>query len=490
MRDALKSVFAGLTRAQSDKLSFGVAYVSLVYLCCAVFLFFLFSFILRGQRVSSRRLGGILFCFILIFFWAIAFWISAVIPPNGDEPFYLLAATSALNDGDCNIADNYEMGDWKQFLPAGSTLAIWPSGRKDGKIFLEERVAFIAFVAAVYAMGKVTGVALGMALASALLVYFIFRLVRVAGFSSRTSLVAALTSAFTQPLLTMGSRIYHNVLGTLCILAAFEHLVFGQRSVARFWFCVFVMAIVPWLHMSYVVFSAALFVLLVRAYRSNARTLVFAAFLLVCDALLFFWYRQLVRSAALPLVSQYGLTPHIYRSLLALFFDQEAGILFYAPVYLCSLIGLSSAFFVDKVRRIPGLIAFLCAGYFLMQGSLPAFGGGYDTGRSLMPLVPFFALFLARAFEGSKVTRVFTFFLLAISAAYGFLLVAVPWLAVNYEVGSNPVVRFLAPGLHAQRFLPSFLEYGKEHYSVVVAVCLAAVWYGARERARFRWRQL
>lgn len=489
MAASMDAILGGLSQAQSAKLAFGITYVALLYLGCVVFLFFFTRGPAFGQRADVRRLGAVLFLLMFIFYALLSARTSRVIIPNGDEPFYLLAAVSALEDHDLNIADNFQRGEWRSFMPERAELTVWPSPRADGKIFLEERVVFIWFVAFWYALGKVPGVAMGMSLVSAVFVFLIFRLLFSAGFSAQASFRTALAAGFMEPLVTMGARIYHNTLGATLILGVFLLVTAGRRSIRNFIVCLAIVCLLPWIHASYAVFSVTLFLVLVRAYRFRFPYILSATLAGVSSAGLFLWYRQLIRyGMSLGVAGEYALTPHIYRSLAALFFDQEGGLFFHAPVYILSLCGLSCAYFVDRARRLVGGVFFLLSGYLVLQGSLPAFGGGFDTGRLLMPMVPFLVLFLARFLQARKTPRLFLG-LLGISLVWGFVLSAVPWLAVNYEVGTHVVLRALERlGLSVYNFLPAFNIRGREHYFVIGVICAVCFVVGAREERKFLWQ--
>ncbi len=195
----------------------------------------------------------------------------------------------------------------------------------------------------------------------------------------------------------------------------------------------------------------------------------------ILDIIIFALYRINVRQGQ-DLIGggDYSLTPFIYRSLLALFFDQEAGLFFLAPVYLLSIIGLSASILVDKAIKNALKIIFVISGYLITQGSLTAFGGGYDTGRSILPLIPFLAIFLIRSFENSGLKLIFWGFVI-FSVIAGYLAAAVPWLAINYEKAGNG-------------FLPSFLLSGQEHYQYILIFTIILFLLGFFCRPKFNWR--
>lgn len=478
-----------LSLAQNAKLFFGILYVSFIYASAAIFIV-CWRAALKREAQMLRKTGIVLFCLVTVFYAAIGAWTTRAIHPTGDEPLYLLAASSLIEDNDLDMSNNYAEGDWKSFMPEGTQLSLWESRRSDGGIYLDERVLFIAFLAGPLILAGPFGVSLALILVSALFVYGIYRLLLLSGFSVLRSLSVGLLAAFTQPMVTMSSRIYHNALGALCVLACYVLLLYGKRSRVHTLAVILIVLAIPWIHISYAVFSLTLFGFFCFRYRSS-RTLVLTALSLGCiDALFFCAYRVRIHEGFSDFAGavNYALTPHVYRSLLALFFDQEAGLFFLSPVYILSVAGFSAFLFLDKASRV--IVPFLCvySGYILLQGSLPAFGGGYDTGRSLIQMLPFISLFCARALF-LRPARWSAGILVTVSMFIGYCFTAVPWLAVNVERGINPFMRAaqrMSLPVSANWF-PSFLDRGREQYGAVfVFLIVVCVWgiFAARKEQR------
>jgi len=442
------------------KVLIGTCYVSILYLGAGLFFF------LRGRReLTNKQLAGTLFLGVVFLYLGLALWTSRAIAPTGDEPFYLLAAKSIITDKDLDISNNYRQKDWKAFMPKTDKLNIWPSLRPDGRIYMDERVLFIAGMVVPYLIGGFAATALFMALLSSILIWLIYNYLLSVGFAQKKSFWVCLITAFSQPMITMNSRIYHNVSGAILILWAFLILNHKPRNSLNALIAGSSILALPWLHINYLAFCFPLAFMYLFSFWKNKKISGIFILLGILDIIIFLVYRLHIRLGHdLFGGNDYELTPFIWRSLLALFFDQEAGLFFLSPVYIFSFIGFFSAFFHDHAPKKQLLVIFLIFGFLILQGCLTAFGGGYDTGRTLIPILPFLALFLSRGLESNRFKLVATV-LIAYSIIAGYLAAALPWLAINYEKASNT-------------WLPTFLIPGREHYFSLLVILITLLFMG------------
>lgn len=487
----LRLSFTNLDSSKIIKLSTGIGYITFVYAKMGLLLYLYKKNRMSGFGVSPAKMGVALFLFVFAFYAALALWTGFAIAPTGDEPYYLLAAKSLITDYDLDISNNYSAGQWKSFMPAGYSLLIWPSPRPDGRIYMDERILFIAFLAIPYLLGGFLGTSLFMVLLSSVLIFLIYRYMLNAGFESARSFWVSLLIAGTPPMLNMSSRVYHNVLGAVLILSAFLFLNYKSGTTAAALITAVIILALPWVHIIYIAFSLTLFFLFFVFYRQRKRLLGIFLLLGILDAAVFFVYRAHIRAgiADIAVISQYQLTPHIYRSLLALLFDQESGLFFVAPVYIFFLIGFVSTLVIDRSIKLLTRIIFAISGYLIVQGSLPAFGGGYGAGRLLIQILPFMAIFLRRCFEKNRFNPL-VYALSIISIFIGYVMIAVPWLAVNYETGSNIFLKQFSAiyPLDISKYLPSFYVPGQEYYPFILLFLVIAVIIGSLNKPQFSWR--
>src|ERR687891_1347409 len=91
---------------------------------------------------------------------------------GGDEPHYLLAAESLVEDGDIDVRNEYDARDYADFYP----YALDPHGKPtDGRLNEPHGVGFPLLVAPAYALGGAEGVELFLAAIAALAIVLGYR---------------------------------------------------------------------------------------------------------------------------------------------------------------------------------------------------------------------------------------------------------------------------------------------------------------------------
>src|SRR5918998_2370535 len=92
---------------------------------------------------------------------------------GGDEPHYLLAAESLVEDGDVDVLDEYEARSYADFYPHD----LKPHGREtDGRLNEPHGVGFPLLIAPAWAVGGEHGVELFLAAIAALAIALAYRL--------------------------------------------------------------------------------------------------------------------------------------------------------------------------------------------------------------------------------------------------------------------------------------------------------------------------
>lgn len=489
MLQPLLHTYLRLDAIREIKLVVGITYVTFLYAQVTSLLYFHARAWQKQVWFSMRSLCIRLFIFVFSFYALLSVWTNAVIVPTGDEPYYLLAAASLLKDHDLNISDNYAEGNWKTFMK-DSNLKIWKSKRSDGKIYMDERILFVAGLAVPFLIGGVAGASLFIVLMSSIFILMIFIFLLKNGFAAHESFWAAILCMLTQPMLTMNARIYHNVMGGIGVLLALMLLRYHAGSRLSVFVTTCIIVSLPWIHISNVILSILLFSFFVYNNRRYPRSLIYACVITCVSAVGFLSYRYHIQGNGSMLTGfiDYGYTTHFYRSLLALFFDQEAGLFFHTPLYVFSVIGFTKALRVDFKGSSFNCSVIITGGFLFVQGMLPAFGGGYDTGRSLILILPFLVLYALRAMR-EKHLRLMGYILAGLSVGWGFLTAAIPWLAINLESGRHVLLAIIETIVHLPigNYLPSFNSPGAECYIGIVMFLLGMIAIGSFGKGRFVW---
>jgi 4-amino-4-deoxy-L-arabinose transferase-like glycosyltransferase len=168
----------------------------------------------------------------------------------GDEPHYLLAAHSIVDDGDVDVRDEYRERAYSEFYPH----QLRPHGRPiDGRLNEPHGVGFPLLIAPAYAIGGARGVEVFLAAIAALAVALAYRLgVRVA--PDPWALGAALAVGLSPPFVAYGTAVYPE-------LAAAAALAGATLLAVRLWarvtwpeaaLCFLLLGAVPWLGTKFV----------------------------------------------------------------------------------------------------------------------------------------------------------------------------------------------------------------------------------------------
>ena len=147
---------------------------------------------------------------------------------GGDEPHYLLAAHSIVQDGDVDVLDEYRERAYASFYPH----ELRPHGRETGGRLNEPHgVGFPLLIAPAYALGGAKAVELFLAALAALAVALAYRLaLRVA--PDPWALGAALAVGLSPPLLAYGTAVYPE-LAAAAALAGAALLACGSTRACR-----------------------------------------------------------------------------------------------------------------------------------------------------------------------------------------------------------------------------------------------------------------
>jgi hypothetical protein len=311
---------------------------------------------------------------------------------GGDEPHYLLAAESIVEDGNVDVLDEYAERAYTDFYPYrlrrhGHTT--------EGRLNEPHGVGFPLFIAPAYALGGAKAVELFLAAIAALAVALAYRLaLRVA--PDPWALGAALAVGLSPPFLAYGSAVYPELTAGAALAGAALLALRLRERVARpdAFACFALLGALPWLGTKFVAAGVVIGAVAVRAlWQGQRRTLAVGAVeLSLFSVALYLAFNEALYGGPTPYAADVsgesatdtsspgGYLERIYR-LVALFIDREYGLLRWAPVFVLAFVGLWWLWHSHRERlaqAVPGvreieLSAALCAAALGAQLAVAAF---------------------------------------------------------------------------------------------------------------------
>jgi hypothetical protein len=311
---------------------------------------------------------------------------------GGDEPHYLLAAKSLVDDGDVDVRDEYAERAYEEFYPH----ELRPHGREtEGRLNEPHGVGFSLLIAPAFALGGAKAVELLLAALAALGVALAYRLaLRVA--PDPWALGAAVAVGLSPPLLAYGTAVYPELVAAAALAGAALLAVRLDARVSR-WeagLCFLLLGALPWLGTKFVPAGVVIGAFAARSvWRARHRTLAVGAIeLSLFSVALYVAINEALYSGPTPYAADApgetatdasfpgGYLERAYR-LVALFLDRDYGLLRWAPVFALAFAGLWWLWHSRRERvaqAVPGVreievTAGLCAAVLGAQVLVAAF---------------------------------------------------------------------------------------------------------------------
>ncbi len=477
----------------------------------------------------GRKLPLLFLAAVLVYNAGAALMMSNGQAPGGDEPHYLLVTQSLLADGDFDVANNYEQRDYHAYLPPRIVLQSHTvPGAKPGSLYSFHSPGVSIYLLPFAALSKLFGpkslvvwARLAMSLIGALFGLQIYLLARREFGRERLALGLWALTGFTAPIFFYSIHIYPEIFAALFSLLVFRLLRDPDRLTAgRLVLCGVLLPALVWFHALkylFLIVPLGLYAFWVL-WKKRAGLGAWAAFIgpaAVVGALYFAFQLHFYGSLNPTAVSWQGamdgreslsfltrlLTgiPFRFRleTLAGYFFDQRDGLLFYAPIYFFSFLGL-----LDLIKRrwkTAALILGLSLPYVLVSAFLTQRTGYAPQARPLVGVAWALAFFCG-VYLAAEAKRGFT---VLFRLAVGWSLLAV-WLLLQNPLAlyqettqgtmerSGELFTLLSNFHHSlPRLLPSFLKIDEWKWAPnFVWPLVLAVFLGAYALARAPKRTL
>ena len=324
--------------------------------------------IARGRWLSDPRRVPLTACLIALLLSGIAFWRVSPLLPGGDEPHYLMITQSLLYDGDLQIENNHDRGDYREYF-AGALRPDFLRRGQNGQIYSVHAPGLAALIAPAFVIGGHHGVAAFLALLSAAGAGLAWHVAYIAAGSVAAAWFGWAVVFMSAPWLVHTFMVYPDGPAGVLMLAGVWCLMRLQNregnALARRWplvACGAAMAFLPWLHTRYAVLAGVIGVLVLARLAGRPGFLQSAVSFLVVpvvSAAAWFSFFYIVYGSFDPLVPYGGLAHgvsagYVLGGLTGLLFDQQFGLLPNAPAYVCAFVGLGMFLFRARLDHGDG----------------------------------------------------------------------------------------------------------------------------------------
>lgn len=411
-------------------------------------------------RPRGRWPALVPFLSALAFFVALAARLPGPAGAQGDEPHYLTMAESLRSDGDLDLRDEFRQRAFHAFYRGDLEAHTSPASPRR-KLYAIHTPGLPALVLPAYAIGGTFGVRGFLALLTAVTAALVFALVRAVLKDEATARAAFAAFTCLAPVAFYANQIYPEVPAALAT-ALFLHTSRRDGSALALLAAGATAGALLWLHPKFLPLAAVGLALTV-ARRGGSLPWRAAAVLLFGTGLLSLlsWMNAVYGQPSLT--AAYGPAAkgdvrfvNLLRGLPGLLFDREFGLLWHAPIWILTVVGVTRLW-----RERPGdsMRALLLAGATTLVGGAYSmwWGGACPPGRFLVPAMPALALLLAPA-----LTRRPRLSASLLGFGLGIVIIAAdtPRALHNRGDGRSALLRVLAPSLRLDRVLPSFVGQG------------------------------
>jgi hypothetical protein len=393
---------------------------------------------------------------------------GTVLYPAGDEPHYLVIAQSLWRDGDLKIENNHERGDYREYFRQPLEPHYLTRGA-DGEIYSIHPVGLPLLLAPVYAAGGYRGVLVALVAMASAAAALAWRWVAVASGSALAATFAWAVVALSTPFLFNTFTVYPEIAAGLAVMIG----ITTRRPLVLGIAC----GCLPWLSTKYAPMSAALLVTglvsgsgpstwrLAPARALGQAVASYAALLAAWFAFFYVLWGSPLPQA--PYGAMVQTTPwNLVFGAPGLLFDQEYGLLPYAPAYVLAATGLWVLWRAGGEQRAGAIRVALVFGALL--GTVGAFriwwGGSASPSRPLASALLVLMLPIAAAFadahaSASRRAAQHLLLWLGIGLACQMGLAQQGFLLANARDGTASLLEWWSPRWEVWTLVPTFIHH-------------------------------
>jgi len=400
--------------------------------------------------------------------------------PSGDEPHYLVIAQSLWRDGDLKIENNHRRGDYREYFFRDELDPHYLTRGADGAIYSIHPIGISVLMAPIYAAGGYQAVVWALIFMAALAAAIAWRWTVATLNAPGAATFAWAAIAFSAPFLFNTFTVYPEIAAALAVMIALALALRtnAERSGSLPWLIAGVAtATLPWLSTKYAPMSAALLlVVILRLRKREPASLlldpkvwaVVAPYALSLAGWFAFFYA--IWGNPLPMAPYGSLTQTTPLNLRfgapGLLFDQEYGLLAFAPVYILAATGLFQMWRSGaELRRQAIEITFIFTALLVTVGAFRIWWGGTSApARPLASGLLLLALPIAMAFRSAPAgtpRRAAQHLLLWISIGIAITLaVSHEGLLINNgRDGTSTLLEFWSPRWELWTLAPTFIAH-------------------------------
>ena len=393
--------------------------------------------------------------------------------PGGDEPHYLVIAQSLWRDHDLKIENNHARGDYKEYFESNLEPHYQKRGA-DGEIYSIHPIGMPVLMAPVYAAGGYRLVVFALILIAATAAGLAWWWTAKMLDAPAAATFAWLSIAGSAPFLFNTFTVYPEIVGALAVMIAYVAAISGGPAIVIGLAC----GALPWLSTKYAPMSAALLLVSLARWKNEPPTqgrsflrnpkvwiAVSAYCLAIVSWFLFFYWIWGSPLPSAPYSSGQTTLSNILVGAPGLLFDQEYGLLAFAPVYVFAAFGLWTMWRSGaEMRRQAIEIAIVFGALLATVGAFDIWWGGNSApARPIASGLLLLSLPIAAAFARTSPTSLWRgaqFALLAVGAGIAVTLAVAQQgsLIDNGRDGSSSLLEYWSPRWPLWNYAPSFVR--------------------------------